>query len=105
MLATQKRTVKVSPHKTVQVMAMEMKNGGRRVLASYFYLQRGRILTSPWLNKFYIMWDSLLRRRTDGAQVRIELQMPDSMSYEEAGSELDAFIKKLWPHLAPYIPS
>ena len=105
MLSSHKRTIRVSPRKQVQVMAMDLRKGDRKVLASYFFMQRGRIVTNPWLNKFYIMWDSIYRRRTDGALVRIELQMPASMSYEEAGSELDNFIRKLWPHLSPYIPS
>ncbi len=103
--SSRKRTIKVGEHKEIKIMAINMKKGGQKVLASYFYLQRGRILTNPWLNKFYIMWDSLVRRRTDGSLVRIELQMPDSMSYEEAGAKLDSFIQKLWPNLAPYIPS
>ncbi|MFW8602223.1 VPLPA-CTERM-specific exosortase XrtD [Desulfobacterota bacterium M19] len=105
MQSSQKRTVKVAPHKVIQVMAMKMEKGGRKVLASYFFLERGRVVTSPWLNKFYLMWDSFTKGRTDGALVRVELQMSDSMSYEKAGSELDAFIRKLWPHLISYVPS
>ncbi len=103
--SSQKRTIKVTPHKVIQIMAMKMEKGGRKVLASYFFLERGRVVTSPWLNKFYLMWDSLTKGRTDGALVRVELQMPNSMSYKKAGSDLDAFIRKLWPHLIAYVPS
>jgi hypothetical protein len=66
--------------------------------------QWGRVITSPWMNKLYLMVDSFKRGRTDGALVRVEMVMAPNQSVEEAWKELEAFITKLWPILPEYVP-
>ena len=85
-------------------MTMTLEKGNAKILGSYFFFQRGRVITSPWLNKFYLMWDSFAKRRTDGAVVRVELVMAPGQTYEEAWGELEKFIKLLWSILPDYVP-
>ncbi|MEW6428822.1 MAG: VPLPA-CTERM-specific exosortase XrtD [Thermodesulfobacteriota bacterium] len=105
LLASDERLVDVEQGMQVPVMAMQMQKGDAKILAGYFFLQRGRVLTSPWLNKAFIVLDSFTKGRTDGALVRVEIQLHGSMSYDEAGREMDSFLRGLWPLLADYIPS
>jgi hypothetical protein len=67
-------------------------------------LNRGRVITNPWLNKFYIMLDAFTKRRTDGALVRVEMQVPNGQPPEKAYEDLDRFIGGLWQELPAYIP-
>ena len=66
---------------------------------------RGRVITSPWINKFYLMWDSFSRQRTDGAFVRAEMVVALGQSTEEAWRELAGFIEGLWGVLPNYVPN
>ena len=58
---------------TVKLMLLEKDN--QKLIGTYFFLERGRVLTSPWMNKLYLIKDSILKSRTDGALVRVELLM------------------------------
>ena len=62
------------------------------------------MITSPWLNKFYLMWDAFTRRRTDGALVRVEMTVAPNQSMEEAYVILEDFIANLWEKLPEYVP-
>ncbi len=88
---------------TIRVMSLEKDN--RHLIGSYFFLQRGRVLTSPWMNKWYLLEDSIAKRRTDGALVRVELLMGEDVSYEKAYGELQSFINMIWPILPQYVPN
>jgi hypothetical protein len=66
--------------------------------------QWGRVITSPWMNKAYLMWDAFKKRRTDGALVRVEMVMAPGQTVDEAWKELEDFIAKLWPILPEYVP-
>ncbi len=89
---------------SITIRAMVMEKDGIRLIASYFFFQRGRVITSPWMNKAYLMWDALTRKRTDGALVRVELVLAENKTLTEAFAELELFLGHLWPLLPQYIP-
>lgn len=105
LLSTYEYPIKVAKDKEIQVMLMTLEKGDQKLLGSYFFLQRGRVITSPWMNKFYLLWDSSIRKRTDGALVRVELLPADFQSLAQAQTELAAFISLLWPILPAYVPN
>ena len=65
-----------------KVRTIIWRQGDARLFAGYYFLQRGRVITSPWLNKFYLFWDGLTRQRTDGALVRAELLLHHGQSLD-----------------------
>jgi EpsI family protein len=97
--------VRVSPDRDIEIMTMILTKGSTRLLGSYFFLQKGRVITSPWMNKFYLILDGILKQRTDGALVRAEMTVAPGQSMDEAYDELEEFIVKLWPILPKYIPN
>jgi exosortase D (VPLPA-CTERM-specific) len=99
------RMVKVNPCREIKIMTMILEKGDTKLLGSYFFLQRGRVVTSPWLNKFYLMWDAFTRRRTDGALVRVEMTIVPGQSIEDAYVMLENFVSCLWANLAQYVPN
>jgi exosortase D (VPLPA-CTERM-specific) len=104
LLGSDERMVKVGRSKEIKIMTMILEKGGTRLLGSYFFLQRGRVITNPWSNKFYLIYDALQRRRTDGALVRIEMTLASDQSSERAYTILENFISQLWPLLPEYVP-
>jgi len=99
------RPVTINPNVQIKIMTMTWEKGNYKLLGSYFFLQRGRVITSPWMNKFYLMWDAFTKRRTDGALVRVELAVAPGQSIDDAYEVLEEFTAKLWPILPKYIPN
>jgi exosortase D (VPLPA-CTERM-specific) len=83
------------------VRYMVMDQGGVRYLVYYWYLQRGRWLTSEYLNKFYLSFDGLFSRRADGALIR--LITPAGPDIKPAQESLDSFAKLLVPVLPQFM--
>ena len=104
LTGSKERMVTVEPGREIPVMTLKLEKGNARILGSYFFFQRGRVITSPWLNKAYLMWDAFTKRRTDGALVRAELMMTPGQSIDDAWQKLEGFITELWPILPKYIP-
>ena len=90
--------------KNINIGMMLLEKDSMKMLASYFFLQRGRVIVSPWKNKLYLIVDSLKKGRTDGALVRVEMLVPENADIGKEKVQLEAFIKELWPLLNEYVP-
>jgi len=80
-----------------------MQNGNSRSLLIYWYQGRGRAVASEYWGKIYTVLDSVSRRRSDGAMVRVVV--PVGKSEDEAlktGIELAAQVA---PHLPDFVPN
>lgn len=75
---------------------------GTTLVVYYWFLQRGRWLTSEYLNKFYMAYDGIVRHRTDGALIRSVT--PAGRDVEAARNRLDRFTILLTPELHQFIP-
>ena len=76
-------------------------NGNDRALMIYWYQGRGRAVASEYWGKIYTVVDSVRRRRSDGAMVRIMVPLGESKDLAQQGavdlasqaaSQLPAFI-------------
>ncbi len=90
--------------RNINIGMMHLQKDNMHMLASYFFFQRGRVIVSPWMNKFYLMLDAVQRRRTDGALVRVEMLVPENADITTAEAQLKGFIRDLWPLLKKYVP-
>jgi len=98
------RSISLKGGRTITLRTMIWENHGSRLLGSYFFLMRGRVITSPWMNKLYLMWDAFTRRRTDGALVRIEIPINEGQDIEAVHKVLETFLGEIWPLLPAYVP-
>ena len=106
MVESSTRKVTVGPGRDIDIGLLVLQKGELRMLASYFFYERGRVIVSPWENKLYLMWDAFRLRRTDGALVRVELTVPPGQDLAQAEKMLTDFIADgLWPLLPVYIPN
>jgi EpsI family protein len=101
---SKERTGKLEDGQDITLMTMNLEKGNSKILGSYFFFMRGRVMTSPWINKFYLLWDSFSRQRTDGALVQAELVVAPGQSLDDAWVELAGFIAGLGEILPRYVP-
>lgn len=87
---------------TVPLNKFIMGKGLDRQLFLFWYHGRGRAYASEYWNKIYLIWDGLIRKRTDGALIRIN--NPAIRDAEQALKEQTEFIKLFFPLLKDYIP-
>lgn len=87
---------------TVPVNKFVMGKGLDRQLYLFWYHGRGRIYSSEYWNKIYLIWDGLTQKRTDGALVRVN--SPVIGNTEDALKTQSDFIKLVFPLLKDYIP-
>ena len=101
---SRERMVTATDGTRFSIMTSVWKKGDTRLLGSYVFFQRGRIITSPWMNKYWLMVDAFTRRRTDGALVRIEMPMAPHQSIDDAYEVLAGFWGAVYSVLPAYVP-
>lgn len=79
-----------------------IQKGLDRQLIFYWYQDRGRIITSEYWAKGYLIWDAMTRHRTDGAIVRVSV--PVRQSSEQAFTVGVRFLQQIFPLLRAYLP-
>jgi EpsI family protein len=84
---------------------MVLEKGDVFLLSNYWFHQRGRVIVSEYANKWYMFWDSITRRRTDGALVRLEMPVGEGHSIESAQAVMDGFMMELMQILPEYVPN
>ena len=95
------QTINIAENKPINWMVVNRMGG--KLLVYYWFLQRGRWLADETRNKFYMAYDGFLRRRTDGALIR--LITPVNNNLEDAKQRLTLFAKEIAPILNDFIPN
>ncbi|SRR6266436_2333000 len=78
-------------------------NGRDRALMIYWYQGRGRAVASEYWGKVYTVLDSVRRRRSDGAMVRI--MVPLGKSQEEAQDNAVEIASQAASQLTTFVPN
>lgn len=90
-----------NPHK-VKVIKLLMQKGKERQVVLYWFQSRGRIISSEYRQKIYLVWDAILKHRTDGSFVR--LLAPVAQNQAETTRFMAHFAQHLFPILDQYLP-
>ncbi len=89
----------------LDVNRLVIQFGDTKQLVYYWFQQRGRVITNEYLVKWYILWDSITKNRTDGALVRLTTVVKAGESLEEADETLSSFARSIASELPTYIPN
>ncbi|HUQ38258.1 MAG TPA: VPLPA-CTERM-specific exosortase XrtD [Aestuariivirga sp.] len=81
-----------------------IQKGERRQLVYYWFEQRGRRLTSEYTAKFYAIWDSVAKSRTDGALMRVITPLEPGEPEAAADKRLSAFLGSIITIIPEYVP-
>lgn len=93
-----------SQDEPVKVIKLILQKGDQRQVVLYWFQSRGRFIASEYLQKIYLVIDSITRHRTDGSFVRLIAPM-DPRGEEATLDTLKAFAAKLVPVLKEHLPS
>jgi exosortase D (VPLPA-CTERM-specific) len=75
-----------------------------RQLVYYWFVQRGRKVANEYWSKWYLLFDSVTRNRTDGALVRLTTPLYPNETEQTADARLQSFIRDVEPSLKSYLP-
>ncbi|WP_455388693.1 VPLPA-CTERM-specific exosortase XrtD [Petrachloros mirabilis] len=81
-----------------------IRKGDERQVVLYWFKQRDRLLTDEYMVKAALFWDSLTRRRSDGALVRLIAPLVPGEDEESADRRLNQFAALVEPMLDGYVP-
>ncbi len=82
-----------------------IQNGASRALVYYWFDERGRSVADEYWAKWYLLVDSIVKNRTDGALVRLITQISPDESDAAADRRLQAFMRVALPRLTEFLPA
>jgi exosortase D (VPLPA-CTERM-specific) len=88
----------------LRVNRVIISQGKDRQLVYYWFKQRDRSITNEYLVKWYMLWDSLFRSRSDGALVRLVTPLAVDEAESAADARLTDFARQAVPLLGRYVP-
>jgi exosortase D (VPLPA-CTERM-specific) len=89
---------------TLPLNRVIIEQGEQRQLVYYWFKQRERVVTNEYLVKWYLLWDSLIRNRSDGALVRLITPLAAGEQAAQGDARLVAFAHEAVPNISGYVP-
>lgn len=102
--SVEKITIPNNKPQKIKVIKLTLRKGSKRRVALYWFQSRGRFISSEYMQKIYLVIDSITRHRTDGSFVRLISSVIDG-DERKTENDLKDFAKLLIPILQEYIPS
>lgn len=76
---------------------------GKYQLVYYWFEQRGRNITNEYMVKAYLLWDAIVKNRTDGALVRVIMPVEQGQSVQSVDDEIRRFIQAMKPEFSRFV--
>jgi len=89
--------------KSMKVIKLFLQKGPEKQIVLYWFQSRGRIISSEYMEKVWLVIDSISRHRTDGSFVR--LITPVVKDETTSMNLLKEFAQKAYPFLNEHIPN
>lgn len=90
--------------RSLEVNRVVIQRGDNRQLVYYWFQQGGRAITNEYMVKLQIFRDAVIRRRTDGAMVRLVAALAPGEPVESGDALLERFAAEAVPTLAGFVP-
>ena len=101
---TTDKTLSIGDGGEATVRQLLLEKGKQKQIVLYWFQSRGRIISSEYSQKIYLVMDAIFRNRTDGSFVRLITPVVDD-DEETAAAAIERFGERLIPLLSNYIPS
>ncbi len=88
----------------IKAIKLITQKGAQKQIMLYWFQSRGRIISSEYMQKIWLVIDSVTRHRTDGSFVRLISPIVNN-DEEMTLQQLKKFARELMPLLHEYIPS
>ncbi|WDP90782.1 MAG: EpsI family protein [Desulfobacter sp.] len=91
-----------SSKETIKVIQLLLVKGSQKQVVLYWFQSRGRIIASEYMQKIWLVVDSIIKNRTDGSFVRLISQVIEDE--QTTVTLLKEFADKIYPLLKEHIP-
>jgi len=91
-------------NESFSAMRALIEKDDQKQLVYFWFNERGRVLTNSYEMKIYNLLDALIKKRTDGALVRVITPISSFEKVEDADKRLQSFINDVAPALSEFIP-
>jgi len=81
-----------------------IQKGEQKQVVLYWFKQRNRLVTSEYLVKLFLLWDSLTMKRTDGALIRLVAAVRPGEPAGAADQRVMQMAAAVHPLLPAYVP-
>jgi EpsI family protein len=81
-----------------------IQKGDQKQVVLYWFKQRNRLVTSEYLVKFFLLWDSLTIKRSDGALIRLVAAVQPGETEGAADQRVMQMAAVVHPLLPAYVP-
>ncbi len=88
----------------ISVNEVMIEKDGVQQVVWYWFQQRQRNLTNEYLVKWYLLWDALTQRRTDGALIRFTAPILSANDLSLTKERMAEFAQLVHARLEPYVP-
>jgi EpsI family protein len=88
-------------NKTYKVNRMLFQKGMDKLIMHYWYQGRNRIVANEYIDRFFLIFDSMIRQRSEGALVRVIGPWDPSGNNEK---KQEQFVATLFPVLQQHLP-
>ena len=93
-----------TPKGNIPVKRLVIRKDTEAGVVYYWLEQRGRKISDPLKAKLFLVWDSIMLHRTDGALVRVTTPLAKSETPKDADERLQYFLQKAYPEVEEFIP-
>jgi exosortase D (VPLPA-CTERM-specific) len=90
--------------KKFPVNRVVIQKGRDRQVVFYWFKQRDRLVTDEYLVKALLFWDALVRRRSDGALIRLTAPLLPGEDETAVDRRLQQFASLVQPMMSAYVP-
>ena len=81
-----------------------IQKGEQKQVVLYWFKQRSRLVTSEYLVKFFLLWDGVTMRRSDGALIRLVAAVQPGETEGAADQRVMQMAAAVHPLLPAYVP-
>ena len=96
-------TLPMPGDQSVTINRVLIQKGLDKQVILYWYHDRGRVISSEYWAKGYLVWDAMTKHRSDGSLVRISVPVQDGTE-EKAYEHAVRFLEDMWPVLLDFMP-
>ena len=87
-----------------RVNRVVIHKGDQKQVVLYWFKQRDRLVTSEYLVKFFLLWDGITMRRSDGALIRLVATVQPGETEGAADQRVMQMAAVVHPLLPAYVP-
>jgi EpsI family protein len=103
IIETSQEVIEIDNNVKINSIKLLLQKGSEKQIVLYWFQSRGRIVTSEYMEKIWLVVDSIIKHRTDGSFVRFI--SPLYTNENETVEGMKEFVKIVFPYLNDYIPS